>query len=122
MDDPDTLFWWGLVIFFVLAICFVSFLAYKEHTTGYKIIRLEDQTVKVHETVTIDVDGFDSLVVGPEDCPAYSHNKKIVVIPEKPGIYTVVISKRSWGYYIDTYVVRVIVLRQPGPELDKVLD
>lgn len=98
-----------ICVFCLCVIVIGGYFAYLDYKSDYRIIPLDDMHVKAHETVIIDVPGFKSMVIGPEECTPYHHNKTVVFIPSTPGVYTAVIDVHGYSYYIDTYVVRVIV-------------
>ena len=100
----------------VLVVCFAVALAITSARSGDHLVRLDDITAELYETVVIDVVGDKSLVVGPIESRTFKDEESTILIPRKAGTYVVVINKAT-RTGTDTYVVRITCGGDTAPDV-----
>lgn len=95
----------GILIVFAVAVMFTSII--QGVLTRDRIVRLDDITAELYDTVVIDAAGSKSLVLDPVECRTFKDGNNTVLIPRKAGTYVAVISKRT-STGTQTSVVRIV--------------
>lgn len=103
----------GLMIFAAAMIVAIMINAVMTHD---RIIRLDDITAELYDTVVIDAAGDKSLVLGPVECRTFKDGNNTILIPRKPGTYVAVISKRT-STGTQTSVVRIVCEGGSAPDV-----
>lgn len=107
----------GLILCFIASIILAIVTPF---TMKDEILHLDDITVKAGESATIDMVGRRYAAFGPEECHPFVHKENTVLVPRKPGVYTVVIIKETMIHGTKTYVTSVVcesksILDEPLP-------